>query len=100
MIDVNNQKDSVSLLPLSTKKKKGKSQTVTPTLPKPQGLKASGAPLRRETSLSPKRHLLRPRQHPPQSQRRILSNPTQDFNEGTAKTTLHHKGSLGDKDSG
>nr|GEZ19169.1 hypothetical protein [Tanacetum cinerariifolium] len=43
MIDVNNQKDSVSLLPLSTRTKKGKSQTVTPTLPKPQGLEASGA---------------------------------------------------------
>ncbi|GJX05525.1 hypothetical protein Tco_0191441 [Tanacetum coccineum] len=33
-IAINNQKDSVSLLPLSVKKKKGKSQTVTPTLPK------------------------------------------------------------------
>ncbi|GKA69051.1 hypothetical protein Tco_0775115 [Tanacetum coccineum] len=34
MIAVNNQKDSVSSLPLSAKKKKGKSQTVTLTLPK------------------------------------------------------------------
>ncbi|GKE05084.1 hypothetical protein Tco_1397102 [Tanacetum coccineum] len=42
MIAVNNQKDSVSPLPFSRKKKKVKSQTVTPTLPKSQGLKASG----------------------------------------------------------
>ncbi|GJY26304.1 hypothetical protein Tco_0401030 [Tanacetum coccineum] len=32
----------MSLLPLSTKKKKGKSQTMTPTLPKSQGPEASG----------------------------------------------------------
>ncbi|GKC04611.1 retrovirus-related pol polyprotein from transposon TNT 1-94 [Tanacetum coccineum] len=41
MIAVNNQRDSVSLLPLSAKPKKGKSQTVAPTLPKSQGLEAS-----------------------------------------------------------
>ncbi|GKE97662.1 hypothetical protein Tco_0021013, partial [Tanacetum coccineum] len=34
MIAVNSQKDSVSPLPLPTKPKKGKSQTMTPTLPK------------------------------------------------------------------
>ncbi|GJT19570.1 hypothetical protein Tco_0878276 [Tanacetum coccineum] len=43
MIAVNNQKDSVSPLPLAAKPKKGKSQTVTPTLPKSQGPEASGA---------------------------------------------------------
>ncbi|GKC74309.1 hypothetical protein Tco_1120192 [Tanacetum coccineum] len=37
MIAVNNQKESVSPLPLAAKPKKGKSQTVTPTLPKSQG---------------------------------------------------------------
>ncbi|GKE87928.1 hypothetical protein Tco_1565403 [Tanacetum coccineum] len=37
MISVNSQKDSVSSLPLAVKLKKGKSQTVTPTLPKSQG---------------------------------------------------------------
>ncbi|GJT03667.1 retrovirus-related pol polyprotein from transposon TNT 1-94 [Tanacetum coccineum] len=42
MIVVNNQKDSVSPLPFSGKKKKVKSQIVTPTLPKSKGLKASG----------------------------------------------------------
>ncbi|GKD37184.1 hypothetical protein Tco_1257391 [Tanacetum coccineum] len=34
--------DSVSPLPLATKPKKGKSQTLTPTLPKSQGLKILG----------------------------------------------------------
>ncbi|GKD59296.1 hypothetical protein Tco_1296805 [Tanacetum coccineum] len=43
MIVVNNQMDSVSPLPLSAKPKKGKSQTVTLTLPKSQGPEASGA---------------------------------------------------------
>nr|GEX75161.1 hypothetical protein [Tanacetum cinerariifolium] len=43
MIDVNNQKDSVSPLPLAAKPKKGKYQTVTPTLPKSQGLEVLGA---------------------------------------------------------
>ncbi|GJU57951.1 hypothetical protein Tco_1235717 [Tanacetum coccineum] len=43
MIVVNNQKDSVSLLPLATKPKKGKSQTVTQTLPKSQGSEVPGA---------------------------------------------------------
>ncbi|GJT28691.1 hypothetical protein Tco_0908966 [Tanacetum coccineum] len=43
MIAVNNQRDSVSSLPLSIKPKKGKSQTVTLTLPKSQGLEASRA---------------------------------------------------------
>ncbi|GKC86999.1 hypothetical protein Tco_1147648, partial [Tanacetum coccineum] len=41
MIVVNNQRDSVSPLPLAAKPKKGKSQTVTPTLPKSQGLEGS-----------------------------------------------------------
>ncbi|GJX33819.1 hypothetical protein Tco_0245376 [Tanacetum coccineum] len=41
VIDVNNHRDSVSPLPFSAKKKKVKSETVTPTLPKSQGLEAS-----------------------------------------------------------
>nr|GEU85646.1 hypothetical protein [Tanacetum cinerariifolium] len=40
MIVVNNHKDSVSPPPLYLKQKKGKSQTVTPTLPKSQGPEA------------------------------------------------------------
>nr|GEV70903.1 hypothetical protein [Tanacetum cinerariifolium] len=43
MIAMNYQRDSVSPPPLSTKKKKGKSQTVTSTLPRSQGPEASGA---------------------------------------------------------
>ncbi|GJZ17672.1 hypothetical protein Tco_0553795, partial [Tanacetum coccineum] len=43
MIAVNNQKDSVYPLPISGKKKKAKSQTVTPTLPKSQGPETFGA---------------------------------------------------------
>ncbi|GJS49708.1 hypothetical protein Tco_0599829 [Tanacetum coccineum] len=43
MIAVNNQKESVSLLPFSAKKKKVKSQTMTPTLPKSQGPETSEA---------------------------------------------------------
>ncbi|GKA82814.1 hypothetical protein Tco_0789562, partial [Tanacetum coccineum] len=43
MIVVNNQRDSVSPPPLAAKPKKGKSQTVTSTLPKSQGPEASGA---------------------------------------------------------
>nr|GEU49849.1 retrovirus-related Pol polyprotein from transposon TNT 1-94 [Tanacetum cinerariifolium] len=42
MITVNNQRDSVSPPPLVAKQKKGKSQTVTSTSPKSQGLEASG----------------------------------------------------------
>ncbi|GJW46059.1 retrovirus-related pol polyprotein from transposon TNT 1-94 [Tanacetum coccineum] len=43
MIVVNNQKDSVSLLPLAVKPKKGKSQTMTPSLPKSKGPEVPGA---------------------------------------------------------
>ncbi|GKD44669.1 hypothetical protein Tco_1269314 [Tanacetum coccineum] len=43
MIAVNNWRDSVSPPPLAPKPKKGKSQTVTLTLPKSQVLEASGA---------------------------------------------------------
>ncbi|GKC19666.1 retrovirus-related pol polyprotein from transposon TNT 1-94 [Tanacetum coccineum] len=55
MITVNNQKDSVSPLPLSAKKKKGKSQSVTPTLPKSQGPKAFGALYKKRKQPKPKK---------------------------------------------
>ncbi|GJW39322.1 hypothetical protein Tco_0065167 [Tanacetum coccineum] len=55
MIAVNNQKDLVSPLPFSGKKKKVKSQTVTPTLPKLQGPEASESlPQKRKKPLSKK----------------------------------------------
>ncbi|GJX57898.1 hypothetical protein Tco_0289288 [Tanacetum coccineum] len=53
--------DSMSPPPLAPKPKKGKSQTVTPTLPKSQGPEASGALSKEKNSLSPKSHPLRPR---------------------------------------
>nr|GEX80992.1 hypothetical protein [Tanacetum cinerariifolium] len=71
MIVVNNQKDSVSPLPFSRKKKKVKSQTVTPTLPKSQGLKASGP----------------------------ANKGLPDSDKGTVKTTTLPEGPHGDKDS-
>ncbi|GKD72521.1 hypothetical protein Tco_1330803, partial [Tanacetum coccineum] len=55
MITVNNQKDSVSPLPLSAKKKKGKSQSVTPTLPKSRGPEASGALSKKRKQPKPKK---------------------------------------------
>nr|GEU34094.1 retrovirus-related Pol polyprotein from transposon TNT 1-94 [Tanacetum cinerariifolium] len=76
MVGVNKHEHSVNPLPSSAKKKKEKSQTVTPTLPQSQGPKASGSlPQKRKTSKS-KRHTLRPRKNHP-SQQRVLSNPTQ-----------------------
>ncbi|GJY02349.1 hypothetical protein Tco_0360501, partial [Tanacetum coccineum] len=42
MVVVNNREHSVNTLPFTIKKKKGKSQSVTPTLPQSQGLEASG----------------------------------------------------------
>nr|GEZ02083.1 hypothetical protein [Tanacetum cinerariifolium] len=55
MIAVNNQKDLVSPLPLSTKKKKGESHTVTLTLPKSQGPKAFGALSKKRKQPKPKK---------------------------------------------
>ncbi|GKE39395.1 hypothetical protein Tco_1462800, partial [Tanacetum coccineum] len=79
MIVVNSQKDSVSPLPLAAKPKKGKSQTMNPTLPKLQGHKVPRA-------LSKKSK--RPK---------YLTSTTSD--EGTTKITPRLEGSLGDKDS-
>ncbi|GKE95925.1 hypothetical protein Tco_1580780, partial [Tanacetum coccineum] len=89
MIVVKNQKDSVSLLPLAAKPKKGKSQTVTPTLPKSQGPKVPGA-------LSKKSK--RPKSKKPPTETKDITSTTSD--KGTAKTTSRPEGSLGDKDSG
>ncbi|GJR55178.1 hypothetical protein Tco_1405699, partial [Tanacetum coccineum] len=80
MIAVNNRRDSVSPPLLAPKPKKGKSQTVTPTLPKSQGPKASGA-------LSKKR-------------KKPKDTTSTTPNEGTTKTTSRPEGSLGDKDLG
>nr|GEX92275.1 hypothetical protein [Tanacetum cinerariifolium] len=86
MVVVNNRRDSVSPPPLATKPKKGKSQTVTSTLPKSQGLEASGALSKKSKIPKSKRHPLKPWD---------ITSTTLD--EGTAKTTSCLEGSLGDK---
>ncbi|GKA78403.1 hypothetical protein Tco_0784940 [Tanacetum coccineum] len=116
MIIVNNQKDLVSPLPIFGKKKKVKSQTVTPTLPKSQGPKASGA-------LSKKRQNPKSKKTPTKTKGTRKSQPLPEgtttdpkdsggniqlvdkglpstvSNKGTVKTTPLPKGTLGDKDS-
>ncbi|GKA52104.1 hypothetical protein Tco_0745300 [Tanacetum coccineum] len=76
----------VSPLPLVAKPKKGKSKTVTPTLPKSQGLEVPG-------SLSKKSKRPNPKSHP-------LDITSMTSDESTTKTTPHPEGLLGDKDSG
>nr|GEX90126.1 hypothetical protein [Tanacetum cinerariifolium] len=71
MITVNNQRDSVSLPPLVAKPKKGKSQTVAPTLPKSQGPKASGALFKKKTKPKSKR--------PPTETKESLPKPTEGY---------------------
>ncbi|GKC35261.1 hypothetical protein Tco_1047645 [Tanacetum coccineum] len=112
MIAVNNQKDLVSLLPFFGKKKKVKSHTVTPTLPKSQGPEASGSlPNKRqkpkskntttETQVTP---LIGPVEGSRQSHSVSLGNladkglSSMVFDEGTVKTTPLPKGPRGDKD--
>ncbi|GJR42766.1 hypothetical protein Tco_1310869 [Tanacetum coccineum] len=122
MIAINNLRDSVSPPPLVAKPKKWKSQTVTPTLPKSQGPKASRALSKKRKQPKFKRPPTKTKESPPK--------PTEDFeqshsgtathpkdsggneqpldrdatsmtpDDGMAKITLHPKGSLGDKDSG
>ncbi|GJY12426.1 hypothetical protein Tco_0381735 [Tanacetum coccineum] len=55
--DYTYDKDSVSPPLLSAKKKKGKSQTMTPMLPKSQGPKAFGELSKKRKQPKPKRHL-------------------------------------------
>ncbi|GJT82143.1 hypothetical protein Tco_1056485 [Tanacetum coccineum] len=117
MIAVNNQKDSVSLLPLVAKPKKGKSHIVTPTLPKSQGPEVLGAlskkSKRPNTGLSStldegtrkSKPLPESTATPPKDSGGNIQPLDKDItsttsNEGTAKTTSHPEGSLGDKDSG
>ncbi|GJW45045.1 hypothetical protein Tco_0073844 [Tanacetum coccineum] len=125
MIAVNSQKDSMSPLPFPAKPKKGKSHTVTLTLPKSQGPKVPGAlsmkskrpksksnPLRPSTGLpstldegNRKSQPLPegPTTHPKDSGGNIqpldrdLTSTTSE--KGTAKTTPRPDGSLKDKDS-
>ncbi|GJW86747.1 hypothetical protein Tco_0162087 [Tanacetum coccineum] len=97
MIIVNNQKDLVSPLPIFGKKKKVKSQTVTPTLPKSQGPKASGA-------LSKKRQNPKSKKTPTKTKRNIQLAGTglpSTLDEGTRKSQPLPEGTTTDpKDSG
>ncbi|GJW78490.1 hypothetical protein Tco_0140172 [Tanacetum coccineum] len=113
MIVVNNQKDSVSPPPMSAKKKKGKSQTVTPTLPKSQGLEASKTlskkrkqPKSKNTPNETKVSSPKPTEHFEQSH--SVSSGTvpdpQDLERNiqlasVAKTMMFPEGPRGDKDS-
>ncbi|GKB75833.1 hypothetical protein Tco_0942728 [Tanacetum coccineum] len=123
MIVVNNQKDSVSPFPFSGKKKKVKSQTVTPTLPKSQHPEASGALFKKRQNPKniqlagtgfPSTSLdegIRKSQPLPESTTADLKDsgvkvqpadkgmPSMASDEGTVKTTLLPEGSRGDKDS-
>ncbi|GKA45485.1 hypothetical protein Tco_0738281 [Tanacetum coccineum] len=88
------------------KKKKGKYQTVTSTLPQSQGPEALGEiskkrqkpkskkpPTKPSTTIDPKDSV-------GNKQPTDTGLPSMTFDEGMAKTTPHPEGSLGDKDSG
>nr|GEV68825.1 retrovirus-related Pol polyprotein from transposon TNT 1-94 [Tanacetum cinerariifolium] len=117
MITVNNQKDSVSLLPLSIKPKKGKSQTMTPTLPKSQGSESFGAlskkskrpksknpPTKtkgtRKSQPLPESATINPKDSVRNKQPIDMGLTSMASDEGTPKTTSCPEGSLRDKDSG
>ncbi|GKB19975.1 hypothetical protein Tco_0853898, partial [Tanacetum coccineum] len=123
------QKDSVSPLPLAAKPKKGKSQTVTLTLPKSQGPKIPGALAEKKKMPKAKRlptetklartgllsildegtRKSKPLLESTATHPKDLGGNKQPFNrditsitfdEGMAKTMPCLEGSLGDKDSG
>ncbi|GKE25811.1 hypothetical protein Tco_1441195, partial [Tanacetum coccineum] len=104
MIAVNNQKDSVSPLPLSGKKRKVKSHIVTPTLPKNIQLPGTGLPFTSpdegicKSQLLPEGTITDPKDSRGNVQPADKGLPSMTSNEGTAKTTPHPEGSLGDKD--
>ncbi|GKC27294.1 retrovirus-related pol polyprotein from transposon TNT 1-94 [Tanacetum coccineum] len=122
MVAINNQKESVSLLPFS-KKKKVKSQTMTLTLPKSQGPETSGALSKKRKQPKPKKipseakvtPTLKPMKDSEQSQSvssGTVPNPQYPerniqltgmglpfISPGTTKTTTRPKGPLRDKDS-
>ncbi|GJS56098.1 hypothetical protein Tco_0629460 [Tanacetum coccineum] len=115
MIAVNNQRDSVSPPPLSAKPKKGKSQTVTPTLPKSQGPEASRALSKkrqkpklpsirdegtRKSQPLPENTVTHPKDLGGNIQPLDRDLTSMTFDEGTTKTTSCPEGLLGDKDSG
>ncbi|GKC38986.1 hypothetical protein Tco_1051370 [Tanacetum coccineum] len=105
MIVVNNQKDLVYPLPLFGKKKKLKSQTMSPTLPKSQGPKASDSlPQKRKIPLSKKTPKKTKATPPPKTTEGSKNNPLiRDYLPRLlmkAWLKLRPEGLLGDNDSG
>ncbi|GJS37813.1 hypothetical protein Tco_0536195 [Tanacetum coccineum] len=98
MVVVNNCENLVNPLPFTAKKKKGKSQTVTPTLPQTQGPEASGAlPQKRKKPKSKKT----PNETKTQWKQTTIDKrlPSTVSDEGAAKTTPSPEGPRGDTDS-
>ncbi|GKB14686.1 hypothetical protein Tco_0848609 [Tanacetum coccineum] len=84
MIAVNNQKGSVSPLPLAAKPTKRKSQTVTPTLPKSQGPEVPGALSKKSKRPKSKRPLTKTKVTPP------VTPPKYDTQRNTTFGVLLH----------
>ncbi|GJR93937.1 hypothetical protein Tco_0266111 [Tanacetum coccineum] len=116
MIAINNQKDSVSLLPCSGKKKKVKSHTMTPTLSKSHGLEASRAFSKKRqkhtSKKTPTDDQVTPPTEPTEGSDTITDLkdsggnvqpvnkgfPSMVFDKGMVKTTSLPEGPRGDKD--
>ncbi|GJR55176.1 hypothetical protein Tco_1405697 [Tanacetum coccineum] len=97
MIAVNNQKDSVSPLPLAAKPKKGKSQTVTLTLPKLLGPEVPGALSKKSKRPKSKKPPTKTKVTPPKPTKGLPST----LNEGTHKSKpLPENTATPPKDSG
>ncbi|GJU33669.1 hypothetical protein Tco_1182023 [Tanacetum coccineum] len=116
MVAVNNNEKSVNPLPFTIKKKKGKSQTVTSTLPQSQGPEASGSlPQKRKkpkskkpptetkgtrkSQLFPEGTKSNPKDSVGNKQSIDMGLPSTVSDEGAAKTMPLPEGPLGDKDS-
>ncbi|GKB72572.1 hypothetical protein Tco_0933984 [Tanacetum coccineum] len=103
MVAVNIRENSVTPLPFTIKNKKGKSQTVTPTLPQSQGPKDSGSlPQKRKKPKSKKTPTKTKKFDPKNSVGNIqpidTGLPFTVYDEGAAKTTPLPEGLRGDKD--
>ncbi|GJY51434.1 hypothetical protein Tco_0442281 [Tanacetum coccineum] len=103
MIAVNNQRDLVSPPPLAAKPKKGKSQTVTSTLPQSQGPDASEALFKKRKQPESKRPSTETKESPPKPMEASTGLPS-TLDEGTRQskplpegTATHPKDSGGNK---
>ncbi|GKE58658.1 hypothetical protein Tco_1497843, partial [Tanacetum coccineum] len=92
IIAVNNNEKFVNPLPFTIKKRKGKPQTMTSTLPQSQGFEASG-------SLPQKRKMHKSKKPPTETKPADKGLPSTAFDDGMVKTTLLPKGPRGDKNS-